>query len=383
MSAAALLDVELRASIVRVVTWRRLAALTAAGVLGIHACTVYDEADLERSDEIGGVPSGGQTRNTGGEPPFVGKPSTSGGGSGRGGGGGGGTAGAQGGSSATPNGGRGGGVAVPSGGASPGASGGMLGQAGSGEANGGDPGSPGGAPGEAGGSGEAGAPGGGGESAGGAPGSDGGAAPGSAGASDGGAPPVEPPVPPELIDDGEDSNSRIRSHQGRSGYWSTFDESCVLSPTSSSSPFMSAVTEGTGSGSFALHFVASGGAENGCGVNLELTSNPVEPYDASAYSGIAFGARSETGEQIVSFRIVLAATDPRFELCEVCYDHFRIDVELSTTWQEFTVPFASLAQAGWGDPVDAVDPAALVGIQWVAPPGDADFWLDDVRFVAD
>jgi hypothetical protein len=368
------------------VTWRRLAALTAAGLVGIHACRVYDESDTELGEDIVDVPSAGgrASASGGGSPPFI--PMTPGGSGGSSG------AASKGGAAPGASGGRGGNA--PAGGGTTGAVVGSAGSAGDGDS--GDPGSTpaeGGAPGEAGASNQGGAPDtGGGTASGGntASGGSGGGAGG--GASAGGSTGI--PLAPELIDDCEDGNNRIKVNAGRDGYWSTFDAAagCTLTPTNGMTPFMSATQAGTGSGEKVLHFVSTGDAADGCGVNLEFTSAPVEPYDASDYVGISFGARSTSGAQNLLFKVAIDATDPRFELCDPmaaedsmmqCYDHFQTTVMLTAEWQELVVTFSELAQEGWGLPAGAFDASKLVAVQWVARPGTADIWIDDVKFVAE
>jgi hypothetical protein len=196
-----------------------------------------------------------------------------------------------------------------------------------------------------------------------------------------------------LIDDCEDRNNRIENHEGRNGYWSTFDEDagCTLSPTKADTVmFMSQASAGTGTGKYALHFVSSGGPD-GCGVNLEFTS-PKDAYDASAYVGISFGARSEGDDQQILVKISVPATDPSFGVCDPdgspdpdqqCYDHFETSVTLTSTWDEFDVRFEDLAQEGWGLDAGQFDASQVIAIQWVARPGDANIWIDDVKFVGD
>ncbi|MDQ2644494.1 MAG: hypothetical protein M3020_11800 [Myxococcota bacterium] len=140
----------------------------------------------------------------------------------------------------------------------------------------------------------------------------------------------------------------------------------------------------------ALHFVAEGGDEDSCGVGFDFLKSR-ELYDASDYSGISFGAQSVGGEQIILVKVATAGTDPKFGFCDEtaepdsgaqCYDHFLASVTVSATWDEYTVSFADLMQEGWGfEPPDGFDPAEIVGVQWVAKPGTADLWIDDVKFV--
>jgi hypothetical protein len=350
-----------------------MAAMTAAAFLCAYACQVYDESDLEveTPEDPGEVLTGGRAP-TGGAP-FVAMPNSgsggvpaAGGAGSRGGGGSGGRSGvtgSMGGGQITGNGGSeagmGGEAGSPGGTAEPG-SGGVENAGGSPEPGGGSP-----------------AVAGGGTTGGGETG----------GASTGGA-----PVAPELIDDCDDGNNQLRLNQERNGYWSTFGPTtCNNSPTNTmATQFMSAASTGNGTGLKALHFVSQGGDEDSCGVGFDF-SKPKAAYDASAYAGVSFGARSASGSQILLVKVAMVGTDPMFDLCddaaepgsgEQCYDHFLAPVTVTATWAEYTVSFEELMQEGWGYvPPDGFDPAEVVGIQWVAKPGTSDFWIDDVKFV--
>ncbi len=347
--------------------------MTAAAFLSVYACQVYDESDLAGPDESEPAPTGGRV-STGGAP-FVpmtnagsggtiatgGAGSRAGGGAGGTGGRGGITSGATGGMSASSNGGSdvgpGGDAGSPGGAAEPG-TGGMDNPGGAIEPGGGSPAMGGG-------------------------GTTGGTETG--GSSTGGM-----PIAPELIDDGEDRNNRVRLNQGRNGYWSTFGPTtCMATPTNTmATSFMTAVSGG--SGEYAVHFTAKGGDDDSCGCGFNLL-DPKDVYDASAYSAVGFSARSESGEQTIFVKFVTPGTDPDFEYCdenaaadshEQCYDHFFAEVLLDDTWRDFTVVFEDLLQEGWGfEPPDGFDPAEIVGIQWVAKPGTANLWIDDVKFV--
>jgi hypothetical protein len=200
------------------------------------------------------------------------------------------------------------------------------------------------------------------------------------------------PTAPELIDDCDDGNNQLRLNQERNGYWSTFGPTvCNNSPTNTmATQFMSAASTGTGTGLKALHFVSQGGDEDSCGVGFDF-SKPKAAYDASAYAGVSFGARSVSGSQILLVKVATVGTDPMFGFCddaaepgsgEQCYDHFLASVTVTATWAEYTVSFEELMQEGWGYvPPDGFDPAELVGIQWVVKPGTANIWIDDVKFV--
>jgi len=346
--------------------------MTAAAFLCAYACQVYDESDLEveTPEDPGEVLTGGRAP-TGGAP-FVAMPNSgsggvpaAGGAGSRGGGGSGGRSGvtgSMGGGQITGNGGSeagmGGEAGSPGGTAEPG-SGGVENPGGSPEPGGGSPAVAGG---------------------------------GTTGGETGGASTGGAPVAPELIDDCDDGNNQLRLNQERNGYWSTFGPTaCNNSPTNAmATQFMSAASTGNGTGLKALHFVSQGGDEDSCGVGFDF-SKPKAAYDASAYAGVSFGARSASGSQILLVKVATVGTDPMFDFCddaaepgsgEQCYDHFLAPVTVTATWAEYTVSFEELMQEGWGYvPPDGFDPAEVVGIQWVAKPGTSDFWIDDVKFV--
>jgi len=350
---------------------RRLAATTAAAFLCAYACQVYDESDLAGPDEAE-VPTTGGRAPTGGAT-FIPMPNAGSGGRVAGGG-------------TSALGGSGG-----RGGAAPGPNGGSIaagGRGGSAPASGGDSGAPGaaGEPATGGTENMGGAP----EPGGGSPALGGGGTTG--GSETGGSSTGGTPVAPELIDDGEDGNNRIRLNEGRNGYWSTFGPAaCSVSPTNTmATRFMTAVSGESGTGDFALHFTSKGGADDSCGVGFDLV-NPKDIYDGSAYSGISFGARSDAGEQTVYVKISTAGTDPAFDECdpdaaidspEQCYDHYFAEIALDDTYREYTVAFTDLIQEGWGfEPPHGFDATEIVGVQWVAKPGTANIWIDDVMFV--
>jgi hypothetical protein len=348
--------------------------MTAAAFLCAHACQIYDESDLEAPpEEEPDLPLTGGRPPTGGAP-FV--PMSN--------------AGSGGVPSAGGVGSRGGGGSGGRGGVTAGASGGMSQTSGGGSDPGGDSGSPGGAP-DAGGAEN---PGGASDPGGGSPAIGGGGATGGAGT--GGASTGGVPTAPELIDDCENGNNQIVVHSGRNGYWATFGPTaCNLSPPSMpnstmAAQFMTAISAGTGTGMKALHFVSEGGDEDACGVGFDFRSTR-DLYDASDYAGVSFGALSVSGSQVILVKVATAGTDPKFGFCdetaeagsgEQCYDHFFAEVTLDDTWRVYSVSFDDLVQEGWGFvPPDGFDRAEIVGIQWVAKPGTANIWIDDVKFV--
>jgi len=435
------LDVWIRAGNAGVVKWRRLAAITGALLTSVHACRVYDPDDLTPGASLPPAAFGGDAGLGGGgggktSSPGGGRTGTSAmggntsgasgtGGVISGGGFGGGSGGLVGG--ATPTGGathQGGSSAVAGQSGTPeeagagGASGaaGALGEGGSlgeGEAGAGGaagepgelaggapsagaPGSPeeGGAAGEDGGEGVACAGGasasGGTTSKGGSGGAASGGAPGSGGAGTGGSSSVSR----LLIDDCEDGNHRIILRDGRNGYWATFDDgtegATVFPAVGKSDDFMSSTRANTGTGEYAVRFSAEGFVF-GAGVGFEFISGK-EPYElASEYAGIAFGARASDAPITIHVRLPVVATVLEGGLCEwpgetgtSCFDHFFVEVDLTTSWKTYSVYWddPDLGQGGWGYSAGAFDPSEIVALEWFIPaPTNGEIWIDDIRFI--
>ena len=147
------------------------------------------------------------------------------------------------------------------------------------------------------------------------------------------------------------------------------------------------MSRGGASGS-ALAAHASGKIGGGTIVYAGMGFNFIDPkgaYNASAYKGISFWAKVGEGSTTkVRLKVPDANTDPDGKVCTDCFNDFGSDLELTTTWTKYTIPFNTMAQLpGWGAPHPAgVDPARLYGIQWqVNSPGATyDVWVDDIAF---
>jgi endoglucanase len=77
-------------------------------------------------------------------------------------------------------------------------------------------------------------------------------------------------------------------------------------------------------------------------------------------------------------------THPDGKVCTECTNDFGADLELTSTWKQYTFPFSSLTQMqGWGSPhPGAITVSKLYGVQWqVNSPGASyDIWVDDIEF---
>lgn len=191
-----------------------------------------------------------------------------------------------------------------------------------------------------------------------------------------------------VIDDAEDNNHQAAPNKGRGGYWFTFvDKSgSTITPTAGAQGGTFAMTAGGANGSaFAARItgkLATGALiYAGAGVNL---IDPKGPHDLSAYKGISFWAKKgETSTGKVRLKIPDVNTDEDGKVCSECFNDFGTDLQLTTAWTKYAIPFASMSQqVGWGSPRPAaLETGKIYGIQWqVNTPGESyEIWIDDVE----
>jgi len=188
-----------------------------------------------------------------------------------------------------------------------------------------------------------------------------------------------------VVEDAEDGDGQIATHEGRGGYTYTYtDESgSRVSPTGE----FEVASGGVNEQGFALrmHGELTGDQDVYAGMGFGFLDTE-RPYDASKYVGIAFVARRAEGSSgWVRLKVPDASTSPEGGICSECYNDFGVDFELTDQWVRYVVDFADLKQErGWGEPrAAAIDTSALYGVQWeVSSPGESfDIWVDDVTFV--
>ncbi len=195
--------------------------------------------------------------------------------------------------------------------------------------------------------------------------------------------------PDGLIDDGEDGDNRTLTRGGRGGYWYTFRDKLgtTVSPATEEEGGRFAMSPGDGATRHAARFHGKVGSGAplfaGMGVNL---IDPKGPYDASGYAGIAFRARRAEGSiGKVRLKVPDMNTDPQGRVCVECFNDFGADLNLTTEWQTFVLPWTALKQMpGWGVPrKPQIAAAQLYGIQFQVNVPDAgyDVFVDDLRFI--
>lgn len=191
------------------------------------------------------------------------------------------------------------------------------------------------------------------------------------------------------IDDFEDGDGTIQALGSRKGYWYTFnDMTSVQVPTSSATvpfapvaggyPTTSKFTAKTSGPAFTIW-----GAGIGFHFN-EVASAPCA-YNATAYSGIKFWAKStapfKAMVQIPATTAKTLATDDA-ACAAMCNDHFFLAVPITAAWTQYTIDFAAATfkQEGWGSPA-TFDKTKLLGVQFqVAKNVAFDFSIDEVAF---
>jgi hypothetical protein len=187
----------------------------------------------------------------------------------------------------------------------------------------------------------------------------------------------------KLIDDMEDGDGKVSPVGGRGGDWFTYhDATAGTQVPAAGGPVTPDASDRTGS-TKAMHTSGSGFSDWGAGLGVALHLSC--PYDGSAYAGIAFYAR---GMGPLTIKVKTAATSPVSEggsCVATCYDHFKKDIALTSSWSRYEIHWADLAQGGWGTPATFAS-AALMGINFevvttAGTPVSFDFWIDDLSFL--
>jgi hypothetical protein len=199
-----------------------------------------------------------------------------------------------------------------------------------------------------------------------------------------------------LIDDLEDGDNTIRPLGKRVGYWYTYNDGTtgavqVPAPTAlfkgtapgyTTSPLLAAVTSGPA-------FTKYGA---GMGFDFNNTAMKSCPYDASAYSGIKFWAKANTGNMAMmalTAMVKIPATTPTTSAsgtcAAMCEDHYALKPApvLTTTWTQYTITFANAATFGQNNFGTAVpfDKTKLIAMQFqVAKDFAFNFSVDDITF---
>jgi hypothetical protein len=184
-----------------------------------------------------------------------------------------------------------------------------------------------------------------------------------------------------FVDDFEEAN-------GVSAGWSTFND---VTPTINSFKILQA-PGGAATTAHAGHYAGTGAkttANGGFGVGAvyNVAINPsADLYciDIAAFTGVSFWAKAATAGSTISLNFVLPQTNQYTTTdagvanggdCQTnCYNHPRVTFTLTTSWAQYTAPFAS---AGGGT---AKVESVIQELAWLSPDANWDFTLDEVAF---
>jgi hypothetical protein len=208
-----------------------------------------------------------------------------------------------------------------------------------------------------------------------------------AGSSAGGS--ANPPSGVDVLDDMEDGNFYLSPKPPRFGFWYVAGDTTVGAKLPKIEELVGAFTPARDASTSAVHFTAAGFKGWGSSVGLSFTDSVSKrsAYDAGSALGISFWVRGSVSDN-AKLRVLfpLLGTDPTGKQCGgtgqgQCLDHFATQVSVTSQWQQVTVLFSSLHQAGWGVPLAAFDPKQMLGIEWSAGIADVDVWLDDLALL--
>jgi hypothetical protein len=202
----------------------------------------------------------------------------------------------------------------------------------------------------------------------------------------------------DVISDFEGGTAKLNPVAGRDGSWFIFDDGTGTStPVKIPNTPLDAEAGGACDSAYAFHTTGSGYSDWGAGIGTDFVPKVAEvrqTYDVSSYSAIGFRAKAAAPVEI---RLSISDQNTAEEggVCnptavsgdpDRCGDYFGTNVVLSTEWEDYTVPFASMTQRGWGLPAPGFDATTAYSLRMqvrgdAATPVSFDYWLDDVYLV--
>jgi hypothetical protein len=199
-------------------------------------------------------------------------------------------------------------------------------------------------------------------------------------------------LPANIIDNMEEGSGSIINQGGRSGSWFTYNDGTGMqTPMAGGQCLPTLIPNGGRCGSLhAMNTFGSGfsGMSYGAGLGFNLNSPATTrmPYDVHTFTGLAFWAMSTSASlQPVQVQVLEQATTPSTPATSggtcttLCNDHYHTGVVFpANSWVQVVVPFAMLAQTGFGTKVPW-DPTTVLAVQFVVNPATTfNIWVDDV-----
>jgi hypothetical protein len=141
-----------------------------------------------------------------------------------------------------------------------------------------------------------------------------------------------------------------------------------------------AATPGAVTTTKAGHLAAGGLMSFGAGLGFGTGC-----WDTSALDGISFWAKGTAGAaNTIQVQVAIPATHAVAnggDCVDKCFDHPSKTVTLTGDWKQYTVTFAELKQAGFGNP--AQYQGVMMALNWASVEGpNVDFWIDEVALYA-
>jgi hypothetical protein len=189
-----------------------------------------------------------------------------------------------------------------------------------------------------------------------------------------------------LIDNFDDGNNVIRPLENRTGHIYTIADTRGTTITPSVTTTFTGSSPGhSGLGAHFTGHIANLTGTVFAALNVDF-KNPRATYNASRYTGFTFWAKKGTSSANGAVRIKVPDhnTDPAGGVCTSCGNDFGTNLTLTTSWTQYTVRFATLAQESGGSPrPPSIDATQLYGIKFQVQAKNAnyDVWIDDVTFI--
>jgi hypothetical protein len=196
-------------------------------------------------------------------------------------------------------------------------------------------------------------------------------------------------LPDLLIDDMEDGDDRSCPNQQRDGEWwtSTGTLTGVIDPPKTGNfPAFPLGADARPQSRYGMRLVGTGfGHEEADWASLGFNFVDDAAYDVTAYTGLAFYAKSKTTNLKLHVEVATDTTTSTMEggACQAsCNDHYEMVVTIDGSWREYSVAFGSLTQEGWGMKPQDLAHARFVYFGFVGAdmgPANFEFLIDDVR----
>ena len=190
-----------------------------------------------------------------------------------------------------------------------------------------------------------------------------------------------------VVDDFEDGNASILEQQGRSGAWYVANDGrATQTPREGMQLLPSPLTPARGRSAHGAHTFGGPFPTWGAliGVPFAASGSEQVAYDLSDYEGLRLWVRSGTTGPGAATKVRVNLRTPATIMgqgCSVCGDHFGADVPLTPQWVQVDIPWVSLKQVGFGQPLlTTPDLAHAMGIDLLFVTGVSfDLWIDDVE----